>query len=186
MELMIAGLVLWSVVHLLPSAARPLRDNLVGRLGENPYKGLFSLALVLAVVLIVFGWRGTPPQSLYVPPPGMRHVTMGLVLLAFILMAASQQPSRIRRVVRHPQLTGVALWAVAHLLCNGEQRSVLLFGSLLAWAVVEIVLISRREGPWQKPEPAGWGRELALVAGGAAVYLVLVFAHPWISGMPLL
>ena len=106
MELLIVGLMLWSIIHLLPALAPGLRQSLVGRMGENSYKGLFAILVVLSVVLIVFGWRDTIPNHLYLLPPVFKHVAMLLIVAAFILMGAAQYPSRIKRIIRHPQLTG--------------------------------------------------------------------------------
>ncbi|MFW2439261.1 MAG: NnrU family protein [Arenicellales bacterium] len=185
MELMIAGLMLWSVVHLFPALAPGLRHSLVGRIGENGYKGLFALLIVLSVVLIVFGWRHTIPNHAYLLPSAFKHVAMFLIVAAFIVMGAAQYPSRIKRIVRHPQLTGVMTWAVAHLLLNGDSRSILLFSWLGAWALLEIILINRREGVWVKPASPTWGREFRGLAISVIVIVVVVFIHPYIAGVPV-
>lgn len=185
MVLIIIGVLLWSVVHLLPAAAPGVRGDLLGRLGEGGYKGLFSLLILLAIVLIVLGWRGTVPEPLYSPAYGLRTVSIGLMVIAFILIGASNQPVRIRHWIRHPQLTGLALWAFAHLLSNGDNKSVALFGGLLIWALIEIPLISRREGEWQKPELQGWRRDIIGVVVSLAIMAAFVWAHPWIAGVPV-
>ena len=185
MTLIVIGVLLWALVHLIPAAAPDLRGTLLGRLGEGGYKGLFSLAILLSIVLIVLGWRGTVPEAVYNPPYGLRTVSIGLMVIAFILIGASNQPVRIRHWVRHPQLTGVALWAFAHLLSNGDNKSLVLFGGLLLWALVEIPLISRREGEWQKPEVQGWSRDIGGVVIALGIMLLFVWAHPWIAGVPV-
>lgn len=185
MEFMVTGLMLWSVVHLFPVLAPGLRQFLVGRMGEKGYKGLFALLIVLSVVLIVYGWRHVIPTHAYLLPPAFKHVAMFLIVVAFILMGAAQYPTRIKRIVRHPQLTGVMTWAVAHLLLNGDSRSILLFGWLGVWALLEIILINRREGAWVKPESPTWGREFRGVAITVVVIVVVVFIHPYIAGVPV-
>ncbi|MEM1112234.1 MAG: NnrU family protein [Pseudomonadota bacterium] len=185
MALIFAGVLLWTFVHLLPAAAPAARGQLLGKMGEGGYKGLFSVLVLLSVTLMVVGWRSATPSIVYSPPYDLRPVAIGLLVLAFILLGAANQPVRIRRVVRHPQLSGVALFSFAHLLANGDSRSVVLFGGLLIWALLEMPLISRREGVWQKPEVKGWGREFAGVVVALLIMLALAWAHPWIAGVPV-
>ena len=184
--LLILGLVLWAVTHLFVAMAPGARAGVVARIGEGPYKGLFSLVLVLALVLIVLGWRAMPPEALYNPPVALRHLTMLLVPIAVVLFISSRAPTDIKQIIRHPQLTGVKLWAVAHLLANGEVRSVILFGGLLAWAVLEVIFINRRDGARQKPPRAGWPKTLVSALIGLAIAALLIVVHPWIAGRPVL
>ncbi len=186
MLLIVAGVLLWSATHLFSSAGRAARDKLVARIGLNPYKGLYSLMLVLSLVLIVIGWRSTPPASVWLPPVGMRHLAMTLVPIAVILFISARAPTDIKQFIRHPQLTGVKLWAVAHLLANGEQRSIVLFGGLLAWAVLEVIFINRRDGARVKPPRVGMAKTLVSALIGLVVAAVLIYVHPWIAGRPVM
>ncbi len=156
----------------------------MGRLGENGYKGVFSLALVAGLVLIVVGWRSSTPALVYVPPFGLQLFATGLLYLALLLFVVSGRPSRLKRVLRHPQLTSVALWGLAHLLLNGDSRSLVLFGGLAIWAVIEIFAINRRDRDWEKPAPPPWSIELVTVLVTAVVIAVVVYIHPWIAGVP--
>ena len=99
---------------------------------------------------------------------------------------AANHPSRIKQYVRHPQLTGVALWAGAHLLLNGDSRSVILFAGMGVWALTEIVLISRREGLWRKPESPSWLIEMRGLLIAVVVFAVFIALHPFITGMPVI
>lgn len=185
MTIIIAGLLLWSVVHLIPSIAQPLKNAWVGKMGENGYKATFSLLIALSLVLIVYGWRHTTPDFIYAPIPEARPFAVGLLILAFVMMGAANYPSRIKCVIRHPQLTGVIVWSVAHLILNGDSRSLLLFGGLGVWALLEIFLINRREGAWQKPVVPSLGRELRGAAISLIIFAVVVFIHPYIAGVPV-
>ena len=109
MGLMIAGLLIWSLVHFIPSLAAPLKQKLTTQLGEKVYKLLFTVLMFTALALIIFGWRSTTPSYLYKLPEFTRHIAMLLVLIAFILMGASNYPTRIKQFIRHPQLTGCLL-----------------------------------------------------------------------------
>jgi uncharacterized membrane protein len=182
MLLLILGVLLWSAAHLSKAAAPGVRAGLIGRLGEGPYKGLFALTIVASLVLIVVGWRSTLPSALWHPPAAMRHVTMLLMPFAVILFVSARAPTDIKQFIRHPQLAGVKLWAVAHLLSNGELRSVVLFGGLLAWAVLEVIFINRRDDAWVKPAPVGAAKTLLGVVIGLVLTAVLLYVHPWIAG----
>ena len=179
---LVLGVLLWSGTHFFPALAPDARKSLVGKLGENGYKGLFLVAMVLAIYLIISGWKATVPEFLYIPPTWGRHATSLLVLAAFILFSASHGQNNIKRLVRHPQLRSVALWGVAHLLANGESRSIVLFGGLALWAVVEIVLINRREGAWTRPEPAPIKKDVIAVVAGVVVYGIVAATHQWLFG----
>ena len=176
------GVLVWSAVHLFPCVAAPARARLVERLG-SPYQGLFALAIVGSIVLMVIGWRSAVPSVLYTPPAWARLATNVGMFAALVLFAASAMPTNLKRVIRHPQLTGFTIWAAAHLLANGDSRSIVLFGGLGAWAVVAMVAINRRDGAWEKPAPqpprAEWNPVLAAVVAFVLVYL----AHPWIAGV---
>lgn len=180
---LVLGIALWSSAHLLRCAAPSLRASLIARLGDQGYRGAFSLAIVLAVALIVVGWRTSAPLVVYGPPPFGVAAAQILMAVGLILFAASGVPTNIKRFVRHPQLTGVAVWSVAHLLANGDRRSVVLFAGIGLWAIVEIALISRREGPWQKPPALPLAAELKPLVGGVVAYVVLFLAHPYLFGV---
>lgn len=186
MGLLIAGLFIWYLVHLTPSLAAPLRQNLINKLGENVYKLLFAVLMLASLALIISGWRGTVPSHLYQLPGFTRHLGMLLVLVAFILFGASSYPSRIKQYVRHPQLTAVIVWAFAHLMINGDSRSVLLFGGLGLWAILEIIFINRRDGEWVKQPVPGWAREFRGLAISLVIFVVVVMLHPYMTGVAII
>lgn len=173
------GVALWAGAHLFKRLA-PARRAALGDAG----RGLVAALLVLAVVLMVLGYRLAEPVQVWDPPPFLRHLNNLLVLLAFYLFAASGMKTRAARLIRHPMLTGVKLWAVAHLLVNGTLAGILLFGGLLAWAVVAVVVINRAEPAWQKPAPAAMGKEIGAVLGGVVVFAVAGWIHGWLGPWP--
>jgi uncharacterized membrane protein len=185
MTLLAIGALLFAALHLTKSLAPTLRADLQNRLGENGYKGIFSLLVLGSMALIVFGWRNAVPQFLYSPVPALKMPALLLLVLAFGFMVASARPSRLRRLVRHPQLTGVALWGIAHLLLNGDDRALLLFGGMTAWAVAEILAINRRDGVWIKGDTPAIGADLANLVITAAVIALLVYVHPWLAGVAI-
>lgn len=185
MTLLILGVLLFAGVHLVPSLAPGLRAAWLGKFGEGGYKGSFSLLLLLSFGLMIMGWRSTVPVYQYLPPQALKHPAMGLLLIAFLLLVVSTRNSRLRQWVRHPQLSGVFLWGVAHLLLNGDVRSTVLFGGMAAWAVVEIIAINRRDGDWVKPEVPSMATDLVNVVIAVIMVVATVFLHPYLSGMPV-
>ena len=179
------GIILWTGIHLSATLRVGVRDALITKLGENKYKGLFSLSLLVSIGIIVIGWRATDSIHVYDPPLWNSPLMILLVWIAFVLMAASAPANNIKRFVRHPQLTGVLVWAGAHLLANGDNRSLMLFGGLGLWALVEIFLISRRDGPWEKPEAVPFTRDLKIMLIATVVVVVLIMLHPFFTGMPI-
>ncbi len=183
MALLVAGIALWIAVHLFPAYAPTRRQALLQRLGENPYKGLFSLLIVASLVMIVFGWKQATPQAVYAPPLAPGIVPAVLVFVGLVLFFAAQMAGHLKRVLRHPQMLGTILWALAHLLTNGDSRSVTLFGALLAWAVVEILLCNRRDGPRTELPAATAKWDVVAVVVGIAAFALLGHFHAWLFGV---
>jgi uncharacterized membrane protein len=136
--------------------------------------------------LMITGWRSAQPEFLYTPSAALRHPAMGLLVIAFLLMVVSSRKSRLSLLVRHPQLTGVTLWGIAHLLLNGDNRSLVLFGGMAVWAVVEMIAINRRDGVWVKSAAPSWGAEIVTLVITLVVVGVVIYIHPWLSGMPVI
>lgn len=184
--MLVSGILLWALVHLSQRLVPDFRAAIIGRVGENPYKGIFSLLIIGSLVLIVLGWRGSVPYPVYNAPQWGRAAAVLLMAPALILFVASNMPTNIKRLLRHPQLTGVLLWAIAHLLGNGDRRSVVLFAGLGLWALAEIVAINWRAGAWQRPVTVPLTRDLLPVAVGLVVFGLLTWLHPYFTGMPVI
>ncbi len=186
MVFLVLGIVLWSVVHLSVRLTPGVRQALIERVGHFPYQGLFSLPLILALVGMVAGWKAVGPGEPYYVLEEARLISMVLMALAACLFIASNAPTDIKRVVRHPQLVSVVLWSFAHLYSNGDARSLVLFGGLAFWAMLEIFVINRAEGDWKQPAPVGALKTTVSVAIGLLVFAVLLFIHPWLAGVALI
>jgi uncharacterized membrane protein len=190
LAIMIIGLAVFLGSHTLVTL-RPQRTALMARIGEGPYKGLFALVSLVGIVLIGYGfalYRANGYIDIWMPPRWTRHVTELLVWPAIIAILAAYIPSQIKRVLKHPMLVGVKLWAVAHLLSNGDLGSIILFASILAWAVYDRISLKRRT---DAPAPAvatggGYRNDFIVVVVGTLVYFVLGFwFHPWVIGVPV-
>lgn len=183
MTLLTVGIALFCLLHLVPAMQPQFREDLHGKLGENAYRGLFSLLIVGSLVVIVFGWKSASTTHVYVPPLQSGPLASVLILAGLVLFFAAQTNGNIKRIVRHPQMTGTMLWGIAHLLLNGDSRSVALFGSLTVWALLEIVLINRRDGAWEKPGPAGLKNDLIPVVAGVVVFGAIMHFHATLFGV---
>ena len=183
MALLITGILMFTLAHLFPAVAKATRDRAANRLGDGPYQGLFSLVILSSIVVIVFGWKTAQPTLVYVPIVRSGLVTSGLMLVASVLFIASVMPTNLKRLIRHPQMTGTLLWAITHLLANGDSRSVLLFGSLGIWSILEMLLCSRRDGAWQKPDSVSLAKDIIFVTAGAVLFAVFAYSHRWLFGV---
>ena len=186
LAIMILGLAVFIGSHVLVTL-RAQRAALIARLGEGPYKGLFALVALVGIILIGYGfarYRAGEWIDIWYPPRWTRHVADALVWPAIICILAAYIPGEIRRVLKHPMLVGVKLWALAHLIANGDLGSIILFGSLLAWAVYDRIALKRRGDPGAPAIPSGGFRnDFIAVVAGTAVYFALGFwFHPLVIG----
>lgn len=147
MIMLILGLVLWYATHLFKIMAPLPRAAAVQRIGEGAWKTIIAVLSLAAVAEMVLGYQYAAFIPVWTPPFWLWHVNNLLMLIAVFVFIAGAFASPIRRRIRHPQLTGVKIWAVAHLLVNGDLASILLFGGLLAWAVIAVIGTNRRDGP---------------------------------------
>jgi uncharacterized membrane protein len=183
MVLLIIGLVMWSGLHFIPSLAIHSRTQLISKWGEKKYRNIFSILVVFSIILMVLGWRSIDPVAIYTPPEWGGLITSLFVLITFILFSAAHSESNIKRFIRHPQLTGLIIWSVGHLLSNGDNRSLILFGTLGLWAIMEIIVINNREGAWVKPAPVSAKSELLVTMEGTIIFAIFLFAHPYLFGV---
>jgi uncharacterized membrane protein len=189
---LILGLVIFLGVHAF-TMQRDQRAAVIGRLGEGPYKGLYTLVSLAGFALIVWGfgaYRSSGYIPVWDPPVWTRHLALLLNLPVFILFVAAYAPGRIKALAKHPMLLAVKIWATAHLLANGDLGSILLFGAFLAWAVAARIAAKRR-GADPAPLPPGTGAltrgDIIAIGAGLALYLVMVvWLHPLLIGVPVL
>jgi uncharacterized membrane protein len=189
MLVLIVGLIIFLGAHTL-TAFRETRSALIGRAGAEVYKGVHSLVSLVGFVLIVWGfsrYRADGLMVLWTPPTWGRHLAIVLMWFAFVALASmSPAPGRIRGWLRHPMLVGIKIWALAHLLANGDAGGLLLFGSFLAWAVFDRIAVKRR-GDVGAPRVASFTRADAIALGaGTVAYVAMIFLHPVLIGVPVI
>ena len=180
--LLVAGIALWFGAHLFKRLA-PERRAAMGNAGRGPV----ALAIVAGLVLMILGYRWADFVNVWFPAPWLTHLNNLLMLLAVWTFATSElRGAKIWPAtrIRHPQLTAVKIWAVAHLLVNGDLASILLFGSMLAWAVLEVIVINRAEPGWTTPPTAPTRKLVVVGIITLVVYAVIIGIHVWLGVRP--
>lgn len=188
MRYLLLGLVLFLGTHMVRVVASDWRLRMQAKLGVPNWRGLYSTLSLAGLWLIVwgFGLARQTPVPLWYPPTGMRHVAALFTLLAFVLLAAAYVPGNmIKARVHHPMVAGVKLWALAHLLANGQLAHVLLFGSFLAWAIVVFIAARQRDRAagtvYTAGQPGATGVAVAL--GVASWIAFTLWLHGWLIGV---
>lgn len=186
MGALIAGLVIVLGMHSIAIVAPHAREAARERLGATGWRVLFSLVSLLGFALLVYGFALArhAPIVLYVSPPWLRHITLLLMLSVFPLLLAAYLPGRIRRTVKHPVLTAVKLWALAHLLANGTLADGVLFGGFLLWAGLDRMSLKRRPQQPTRTAPEGPYNDLIAIVAGLAIYALFLWRlHLWLIGV---
>jgi uncharacterized membrane protein len=191
MLVFLLGLGIFFVAHFYSAVrSRAPGKDIKERMGYGPYMGLYSLVSILGFVLICYGYGLTRGMGLiYSPPVWTKHINLLLMVPALILLVASQLPAgRIAKAVKHPMLLAVKIWALGHLLSNGEINAVILFGSFLAYAVFDRIMVKKRgdngPGPDAVLNPVV---DLIAIFGGLAVYAALaLWLHPILFGVQVI
>ena len=173
---LILGLALWIGAHFFKRIAPGVRVGL----GDKG-KLLVTVLSLAGVVLMVVGYRAAEWVSLYTPLPGMGHANNTLMLVSLFLFGVGGTKGTLYPKMRHPMLWGVVVWSVAHLLVNGDQASLVLFGGMGVWAFAEMVLINRAEG-WVPPTNGRGLKGDAMNLVGTIVLLgVIALIHGWLG-----
>ncbi len=175
MILLILGILLWVAAHYFKRLAPDLRANM-----GNAGKGVVALAIVGGLILMIIGYRSADFINIWYPPAFLTHVNNLLMLLAVWVYgssAAKGAKAWPAYKTRHPQLMAVKIWALAHLLVNGDLASIILFASMLAWAVGEVIMINRAEPEWTAPSPAGRKTYIRLAVISIVMLVVISGIH---------
>lgn len=174
--ILILGVALWAGAHWFKRIAPGPR----AAMGDRG-KGLVALLLLLGVVLMIYGYRMAEGAFFWGRHPATVGINNLMVLVALFMMSPAPKRGRLLAGMRHPMLTGFALWAAAHILVNGDVPSFILFGGLLAWALVSIVVINRAEPDWTPPEPGSYAKDAMFLAGSVVLLLVIGWVHTWLG-----
>ena len=184
MALLVVGLAIFIALHLIRAVAAPWREAQIERFGMAAWRGFFALFSILGLVFIVrgYGLARRYPVPIWLPPFGMAHVTALLTAMAFVMVTAACVPgNHIKRALGQPFMSGVALWAFAHLLANGTLHAIVLFAALLAWALFKLRADRRRDREAGVLYAQGTlARDALVVVFGLVTWAVFAF---WLHGV---
>lgn len=177
MGIFLIGLLIFLGIHSVSIVNESWRDRMVDRIGEWPWKGLYSLVAIFGLIFIIWGYGIVRHDSvmLYNPPLWLQHISSLLLVPVFPLLLAAYFPGRIKAATHHPMLLSVKLWAVAHLFANGLLADVILFGSFLAWAVWDRISLEHRQTRPIPGVPASNSNDIIVCVIGLGIYLAFVF-----------
>ncbi|MEI6096758.1 MAG: NnrU family protein [Alphaproteobacteria bacterium] len=175
---LILGVALWAYSHLMKRVTPGFRASL----GDGPGKGVAAVLALIAIGLMVYGYRHAAVVQLWQPPAFMRHINNTLMLIAVVLINLGASRGVMRTWLRHPMLTSVKVWALAHLLVKGDLASIVLFGGILGWAVFDVIMINRMEPAWVRPAAGPVRNDVIYVVASVAVLALIVAIHGWFLG----
>lgn len=180
---LVFGLVLWTLAHFFKRIAPGPRAALQDRMGDAS-KGVVALVIIASLALIIIGYRSAEFHPVYEPPAFLRHINNLLMLFAVALFGLGSSKSRFRGTLRHPMLTGAVVWAVAHLLANGDLASVILFGWMLLWAIAEMRLINSSEPDYTPLEAGTAAGDVKLGVITLVIFAAIAWVHSWLGYYP--
>jgi uncharacterized membrane protein len=178
MTLLVLGLALWIGSHFFKRLLPDLRQSM-----GNAGRGVVAVLSLAGLGLMIWGYRQADFIAIWQPPVWATHLNNLLMLFAVFFLGLAHSKGRLRARFRHPMLISVKIWAVAHLLVNGDLASIVLFGGMLAWAVVSVILINRAE-PWVPPTPGAPKRDAILVVATLVAFGVITGIHTWLGASP--
>lgn len=179
MALLVLGILLWWGGHMFKRLAPDARASL----GDKG-KGIIALAIVAGIVLMVIGYRATDFIYVWAPPSFMVHINNLLVLIAIYMMSPAPKKGALLSGMRHPMLTGFALWAIAHLLVNGDLASIVLFGGMLLYVPVQMMLINRAEPQWTPGPKGSIAKDGMFFVASIVLLAVIGYIHGLIGPTP--
>ena len=186
MTLLIVGLLIWAFVHFLKRLFPSGRAALDAAMGQGPAKGVIALFLVISIVFMVIGYRGAEDRYVYSPIAGIGYLNNLLMFIAVLLFGIGSSKGKMRTWFRHPMLMGVITWAGAHLLVNGDLASVVLFGGMALWALMQMVLINRAVPDWTRPEPGPVARDIRFLVITSVLFAIIASIHIGLGYNPFL
>lgn len=185
MTLIFIGLLLWIAAHFFKRIMPNARAAMDDRMGAGPARGVMAVLILLSVVLMIIGYRGHEAAQVYAPMAGVGHLNNLLMVISVILFGMSGSKGRLGTMLRHPMLLGVLVWACAHLLVNGDMASVVLFGGMGVWAIMQIMLINAQEA-WERPARGPASGDAKLLVISTVVFTVIVSIHIAVGYNPFL
>jgi len=160
----------------------PLKNILINQLGENKYKGLYSLIALAGLLIIIYGFGLAYFQPVWNPLPYSREIAIALMPISMILLTAANVQTNIKRFIKHPMLVAVLIWSFVHLIANGDLRSIMLFGSFGVYALIDIIF-SKKVLTTNNTANYTLSKDIIVVIIGLLVYAIIVYFHQYIGGV---
>ncbi|MFT4959163.1 MAG: putative membrane protein [Paracoccaceae bacterium] len=177
--ILVLGVFLWWGAHCF-KRVMPVQRTALGDRG----KGLVALIILASIVLMVLGFRAAPFVEVWSPPSFMVHINNLLVLIAIFMMSPAPKKGVLLNKMRHPMMVGFMLWAIAHLLVNGDAAGIVLFGGLLLWVPIQIKMINAAEPEWSPGEPGTIGKDAMFLVASVVIMVVIGLIHGWVGPWP--
>jgi len=182
MNLLILGIIIFFSIHLVPIF--PIKNILINRLGENKYKGLFSLIALVGLLIIIYGFSRADFYPIWDPLPYSKEIALALMPISMILLTAANIQTNIKKFSKHPMLIAILIWSFVHLIANGDLRSIILFGSFGLYALIDIffskkVLTTNIEAKYTL------SKDIMVIIIGLVAYLIIVYYHQFIAGVTI-
>ena len=180
MNLLILGITIFFSIHLIPIF--PLKKFLINRLGENKYKGLFSLIALIGILIIIYGFSSADYYPIWDPLPYSKGLALTLMPISIVLLVGANIQTNIKRLTKHPMLIGILIWSFVHLLSNGDLRSIILFVSFGVYALIDIIF-SKKVLTTNNASNYTLTKDIIVVIIGLVVYAIIVYFHQYIAGV---
>jgi len=182
MNLLILGITIFFSIHLIPIF--PLKKFLINRLGENKYKGLFSLIALIGILIIIYGFSSADYYPIWDPLPYSKGLALTLMPISIVLLVGANIQTNIKRLTKHPMLIGILIWSFVHLLSNGDLRSIILFVSFGVYALIDIIF-SKKVLTTNNTANYTLTKDIIVVIIGLLVYAIIVYFHQYIAGVAI-
>ena len=182
MNLLILGIIIFFSIHLVPIS--PLKKILINRLGENKYKGLYSLIALVGLLIIIYGFGHADFHPVWDPLPYSREITLALMPISMVLLAAANVQTNIKKFIKHPMLIGIFIWSFVHLIANGDLRSIILFASFGVYALIDIIF-SKKVLMAKNTTNYTLTKDIIVFIIGLLIYAIIVHFHQYIAGVAI-
>ena len=182
MNLLILGIIIFFSIHLVPIL--PIKNILINRLGENKYKGLFSLIALVGLLIIIYGFSRADFYPIWDPLPYSKEIALALMPISMILLAAANIQTNIKKFIKHPMLIAILIWSFVHLIANGDLRSIILFGSFGIYALIDI-FFSKKVLTTNIEVKYTLSKDIMVIIIGLVAYLIIVYYHQFIAGVTI-
>ena len=182
MNLLILGIIIFFSIHLVPIF--PIKNILINRLGENKYKGLFSLIALVGLLIIIYGFSRADFYPIWDPLPYSKEIALALMPISMILLTAANIQTNIKKFSKHPMLIAILIWSFVHLIANGDLRSIILFGSFGIYALIDI-FFSKKVLTTNIEVKYTLSKDIMVIIIGLVAYLIIVYYHQFIAGVTI-